>query len=356
MFDFILKVCIDHFKGERTLSGIYNLLTGKRSSQTMQDAKGYNLDHYFGVFPSLKRNELDRHIEEILDLREISLENGVFPVLTAKGKKKLHDYDGPLLDSFQGMELHAIIPVFERRLNLLTQTATNLQADITSFVPIIDDPEVQKWVKAVYANVQQKVPQLVQSLHQEISQLLAERSSIEAELFAYRLSGGGIIGLTIEQLQNRFQLTREDVYICLFHMYHILFWRGKRGQEKYPVLHLCTKGLDSSHMITHSAQKTYQYLNQGLSIEEVTTLRRLKRSTIQDHIVEAALVIPHFSIEPFIHPDDVDEILQKARHLDTQRLKHIHEAFDGKYDYFELRLAMAGRQTQRKEGYAYDNS
>jgi uncharacterized protein YpbB len=351
MFDYLILICIRRFKGERTISGIYNLLTGKRSSQTMQDAKGYQIDGYFGIYPTLTRAQLENCIHELEREGLISIKKSS-SYLTSPGKDYLSNYKGPTLEYFQGMVWHDVISMYEDRINLLVQTLTNWKAGINHYLPIVDDTQVQKWVKTVFRNFHTKLPTLIEALYEEIYHLLNLHSRLEAELFTHRLTGGGVIGMTTEQLREDFDLKHEDATVLLHHTTYYLFIKSKDSKEEFPVLHLCTKGLDATHLITQSARKTFQYIQQGLTMDEIITVRNLKKSTIQDHIVEAALIIPSFSIDPFLSEKDVKAIKEMATNLDTQKLKQIHEAFSGKYDYFELRLALASSQYEKEKGTA----
>ncbi|MYL37965.1 helix-turn-helix domain-containing protein [Halobacillus litoralis] len=350
MFESIVLLCIKRFKGERTVSGIFNMLTGKRSSQTMQDAKAYQLDHMFGVFPELERRKLDNAIDQMAGREEVVVNEEGFPNLTDKGTDHLQTQRASSSAYFQGMQWHEVLPAFISRLNLLIQASSNKEAGIQSYVAIVDQPGAQAWVKKVFGTFQDKLPRLNQSLYEELVRLLSNHDPVQTELFTHRLTGGGWIGLTVDQLKEKYRLSREDILLGLRHTYYYLFQQAKKDKEAYPVLHLCTRGLQSSHLVTASAGKTYQLIEQGLSLEEIVTVRRLKKSTIQDHIVEAALVTPDFDVSPFLSAEQVEEINQKAMDLNTQRLKHIHQDLGGVYDYFEIRLALAhGRSTAQRE-------
>ncbi|MEC3884701.1 helix-turn-helix domain-containing protein [Halobacillus sp. HZG1] len=356
MFVHLVLTCVDRLRGERTVSGIYHLLTGKRSSQTLQDAKGYELDPLFGVYPSLKRESLEKQINILVHNGFIQLNEQSFPSITSEGTRQLSSFPVHELQYFEGMVWHDVVPTFVKRVYLLLQAMANSNAGIHHYVPIVDDFGTQNWVRKVHQQFQDKLPKMGESLYEEIHHLLKKHPSLQAELFVHRLTGGGVIGMTIEQLTREFELYREDVEIMLQHTYYYLFLESKRDKARYPVLHLCTKGLDATHLITRSARKTYQYIEQGLSMQEIMNIRRLKKSTIQDHIVESALIIPDFSIASFLSEVDVREINKMGSQLDTKKLKQIHEALDGKYDYFELRLALAKGQHAIREGMTKDES
>jgi uncharacterized protein YpbB len=251
---------------------------------------------------------------------------------------------------------HQRIGEFENRLLLLIQTFTNMIQNKRTFIPIIEDVNTQTWVKKVYSMYHNDLTSVVDSLYSEISTLLGERTAIEAEIFAYRLTGGGMIGLTRDQLQDKYNIFVTDVDVYIQHTVYYLFHHAVQSADKYQFLALCSEGLNSPPLITESAKQTYHYIENGWSIEDIVRKRRLKRSTIQDHIVEVALVVPHFPIDSFLNDKELNKIIFTAKELDTQRLKLIHQKLDGQFSYFQLRLALAKDQISSKEGNFYANA
>ena len=51
MLQHIVLFCIDRFRGERSLAAIDHLLNGKKTAQTLQDSKWYNVSRLFGTVP-----------------------------------------------------------------------------------------------------------------------------------------------------------------------------------------------------------------------------------------------------------------------------------------------------------------
>lgn len=356
MFEWIILLCVQRLKGERTISGIFNLLTGKRSSQTLQDARGYKLDSFFGIYKSLNRKRFDDVVKVLEDKNQIFIQSGSFPILTQAGENTLKIYNGPNLNYFNGMKDHQLVDEFEKRVVLLIQTWTSVEKGQNGFIPIVDDPKVQRWVKQTFMQTKNSKAAYITSMYNEIHKLLKERSTIEAELFAFRMTGAGIIGMTREQLGQRYNLTVEDVEVGLKHVFHYIYQIVNENPRPFPTLHRCAEGLDSQSLITESAKRTYYYIQKGWTIDAITKKRRLKRSTIQDHIVEAALVIPNFPIISFLSRDDQFRIVSKAEELKTQRLKLINEALEGHYSYFQIRLALAKHQIHSEKGSPYANA
>ncbi|MFC7060487.1 helix-turn-helix domain-containing protein [Halobacillus seohaensis] len=351
MFKFILLNCIHTFKGERTISGIYNLIQGKRSSQTLQDARIYQLDRYFGIYPSLKKEKLEKAIDELVTEENVRLNSEQYPEILIAGEKYLSN--SYILDNnyFAGMEYHRNIFIFEKRLRLLVQTITQSHMKDFSFIPIEDDVTIQLWVKKVYR--QQDASKLIDSLYLELSQLLESICTKEAELFVGRLTGGGLIGGTREQLALHHKLNKENVDLMITHTLFYIFHSVKKDLNAYPVLAYCLEGLAQGELITSSAKQTYQWFNRGYTLQQISYKRNLKMSTIQDHIVEISLVMPSFSIDLFISDIAQEEIMNTIEHLETKKLKRLFEALDGKFNYFQLRLVLTRSNFIRKGGEDY---
>ncbi|MFQ3542943.1 helix-turn-helix domain-containing protein [Halobacillus rhizosphaerae] len=348
MFQYILFICVTRLRGERTVSGIYHLLTGKRSSQSLQDSRSYRLDQFFGVYPSLNRERFQQYFEKAEREGFIVINNNQYPVITEKGKVVVQQYKDHNF-YFDGMKKHQSIQMFEERVFLLIQTTTNIHINNYTFLPVTDHKKIQNWVKKAYFRHQKDLTLYVRKLYEEIDGLLSHRPVLEAELFTYRLTGGPVIGLTRDQLAKKFAVEKEEVDIKIHHLFYYFYHQIDSQRERYPLLYQCIADLKPSTLITHSAKRTYELLEQGDSIKEISAKRNLKESTIQDHVVEAALVIPDFSIDRFIDVQDQRFIVDQLKQLKTMKLKTIYEALEGQYSYFTLRLVLASVQQSSEE-------
>ena len=92
--------------------------------------------------------------------------------------------------------------------------------------------------------------------------------------------------------------------------------------------------------MTQSTEKTFQLLNQGYSIADIVNTRQLKKGTIEDHIVELALKISDFSIEPFVTVEKQNQIKKVVNETMTKQLRLIQNNVQDA-TYFEIRLVLA---------------
>ena len=87
-------------------------------------------------------------------------------------------------------------------------------------------------------------------------------------------------------------------------------------------------------------------LERGMSVEQIALVRGLTENTIKDHIVEITWLDGEALSSKFISDTDAAVILECAMQAGTNKLKQIHALLEGKYDYFQIRLALALRKEQ----------
>ena len=93
-------------------------------------------------------------------------------------------------------------------------------------------------------------------------------------------------------------------------------------------------------MLTDSANTTAKLYKKGYSIEQICLMRKLKTSTIEDHLVELAMNDSDFSIEPFVSTEEQQQIFEAIEAYETKKLRTLHEILPH-ISYFQLRLALA---------------
>jgi len=98
--------------------------------------------------------------------------------------------------------------------------------------------------------------------------------------------------------------------------------------------------------LSGSAFQSAELFNNGHSIEQISKIRRLKMSTIEDHIVELAMNEPQFKVEQFVSNEDIKRVLTAVEDYNTRKLKVLHEIVPH-LSYFQLRLVLArGEQVE----------
>ncbi|MDC3413085.1 helix-turn-helix domain-containing protein [Aquibacillus sp. 3ASR75-11] len=349
MFELLVLQCLNKINQERTVYNIFHLLKGKRSSQTLQDAHIYKLKNYFGIYKNINKKTFHSCIDRLT--KHGYLENGSSStcVVTDKGKRKLEqNRDLVQRTPFRGMEYSNVAQILLERLLLFIQTTTNIVSGNHIFIPITDKSEVLRWVKRIYRKNKEMLPELLEKLYSELMLFCESLPDQEACIFVDQLTGYRKYGLSKEQLAMKYNLPLEDVELKRALIIHKLINHINRVCQTTDLLPFFIKDLQQPFFLTTSAQKTYTLLQKGFTIEQITTLRRLKESTVFDHIVEIALVDPTLPIDPYVSKEAIDNILEITDQLHTIKLKEIRQALENQYSYFQIRLALAIAKNHRR--------
>ncbi|WP_209122546.1 helix-turn-helix domain-containing protein [Alkalihalobacillus sp. BA299] len=346
----ILLYLISVFNGDRTISGIYHLLQGKRSSQTIQDGHLYRCLFLFGILPRFKRNWLEKELDDLLSNHYIIKEKEMTFRITKIGeetlKRQLDDYQ--FIFYINGWKYKENSSVFWSRLVLIVQSISCINDHNYNFFPVIKDQQVKLWVKNHFPKPNER-SHFSMKLYSELSTLINDLSKLEAEIFTYKLSGSHRIGLTNEQLATYYG--KEKMMMELIHLsvVHRILERLYIDRKDFPILSSIISDLNRTMHMTNSTRQTYQMMKRGLSIEEIATRRQLKVSTIEDHIIEIMLEDKTAKLASFITDKELGQILQVIKkNTNHLKLSHIKEQLPREISYFKIRLTLA-RLTDYKD-------
>ena len=206
-------------------------------------------------------------------------------------------------------------------------------------MPIQRKAENLIWIKHFLKQNKLSRENLGLQLYSELIVILESDATIEPGLLVQRLSGYRSIGLTEVQAAKIWKMDPTYYHYQFLNILHFIMGQIEENKLQFPIL---VQFLDQSKEtnLTHSTEKTYSLLKQGYSVTDIMSIRRLKKSTIEDHLVELALHNKEFSIDPYISIEKQQQIQRAAKKLNSKQLKHIyHEVKNA--DYFEIRLVLA---------------
>lgn len=340
---FLILFCLQKINGERTTYSIYHLLKGKKSSQTIQDAHLFQLTNLFQSFPHLNRNYFDEIILDLLKKNYIQKTEGDKCIITKNGM--IHVGEGmkqmPLPQNLNGWKHHSIQEDFWKRLSLFIQVCSNLINFESSYIPIQHDIKTSNWLKATLLKLKMNRDELAQSLLQELITCLSSSDKILAEVVVSRLTGHNRIGLTPVQAAEMFNMDSSYFHLQFINSLHFMIENIASNKTVYPILENLLMDSQKPIVLTRSSLLTYRYLQMGQTMDEISTIRNLKLSTIEDHIVEIALNDSSFYLEPFVPIETENMIKQAIQKLNTKQLKMIRQELDGNVTYFQIRLVLA---------------
>jgi len=338
----LILYCLQKLKGERTIYSIFHLLHGKKSSQTIQDAYLFQLTPLFNTFPHLSRQELEHLVSDLFTNKWIqaTTSNQHYIVTNEREKELSHLLqERPIPSYLNGMKYQSQSVLFWERLSLLIQVISYLQQRDSKYIPIQKRPETLLAVRTFIQQNKNNRKSLGNRLYSELVSCLDEEPEIDPNLFVIRLSGYRSIGLTLEQAAQKFDLEITQYYYEFLNVLHYMVGKIENKPKEFPILSTLLEP-KQSELLTHSTEKTYSLLNQGYSISDIMAFRQLKRGTIEDHIVELALKIKDFSIDPYVNTDKQNEIIKVTKKSNTKQLRFILNQVED-VTYFEIRLVLA---------------
>ncbi|WP_421379317.1 helix-turn-helix domain-containing protein [Bacillus salacetis] len=339
----VVLYCLKKINGERTIFSIFHLLKGKRSSQTIQDAHLYSLTQLFYTYPIMKRSSFEQMASNLHEKKLIAEFEPERYTLTEEGHDQLVDFfkENLFPASLNGWLYGSSVEAFWKRISLLVQVLSHYIRAEQKYYPIQRERDVQRWIKTFLYEPPAPLKELNHLLYTELISLVKQDEfPDDPEILICRLTGGEYIGLTRGQAADKFGLKEDEYWYRFLNVLHYMVNEVTERKSTFPLLYSLMSDLVPEISLTQSSVETYKMLKRGFDIKKIAEIRRLKESTIEDHVVEIALNDNQFSIEGFVPPDDIKSIIQIAKEVNKRKLKPIKESLP-QLSYFQIRLTLA---------------
>src|SRR5699024_4643632 len=145
-----------------------------------------------------------------------------------------------------------------------------------------------------------KVKEDIINLYSELSTILKTIPDKYALIYVERLTGYKYFGLSIDQLSQKYKLSRHTVELIITYVNHQIIFAINENEIKYKLLRLIVIYIINNKHLTKSEYKTYQIVKKNKSLQEKSNIRNIKLNTIYDHIIETALYDINFKINKFV--------------------------------------------------------
>lgn len=326
--DGVLLLSIQRLKGERSERSLFHVLNGKRSATTLQDAFFYDLEPIFGLFPYTKYD-----YEKLLVSFEKRgwLNRSTFTLTEAGSMLARPESVSQLFDRLGG-EYRDYTTMTWKRLSLFIQTFMSLEHERT-FYPVQADRMAERWVKQI-VRTERDWKVLLASFHQELETALESVGDPYATAVVYRFTGAFETGYTYEQIATLLDVDARTARLYFLAGWNALLRTVPRDAKILGFAH----GLSDERM-TLSARESFDLFSTGRTFEQVQSIRRLRTSTIEDHVVEMAMYLDDFPLDQFVPVESIAEV-ERLREEDSWALKPIFEKTDN-LSYFQIRLVFA---------------
>lgn len=338
----ILLYCLHKIEGQRSIYSVLHLLKGKKSAQTIQDAHFFHLTNLFSSYPYVNRAELENLACEMKEQGLIKQISDQSFQLSTSGIKLLNDSlkKQPISSSLNGWKFHQITDLFWERLSLAIQVISHLKNRDAKYIPIQRKKEVHLWLKNFLHQTSLSRNELGRILNNEIVQCFEKNQELDPSILVMRLTGYKKIGLTSFQTSEMMNMDFVFYYLQFVSLIHYMLESIQESPKDYPLLSMFITNEIELLPLTQSAKKTYSLLKKGLNIEEISQIRKLKKSTIEDHIVEISLNIKSFDISPFVCFEKQQLIKEAVKTNASKQLRYIRQLVPNA-DYFEIRLSLS---------------
>ncbi|WP_062356242.1 helix-turn-helix domain-containing protein [Bacillus kwashiorkori] len=340
----IVLYCVEKFSNERSIQAIFNLLKGKKSAQTIQDAVWFSLRQLFSQFPMLSESEFQSSIQQLKRNGFIERkETDIF--ITELGHNFLTKQlmSSPIPKQLDGIRFYHIDQIFWQRLSLLIQTLSHLNYNESRFYPVERNFHTQQWVKnwLIQNGSQYTKKELVKSFSLELLYLMEIiEQQMDPNIFIYRLTNRREPGFTPNQIASLLNMDIYYYHLCFQSFLHFMLSTIWHNKKDYPLLFQLIENDYRNIPLTKSAFTTYRLLQNGNTVEQISKIRRLKRNTVEDHLVEIALHDDHFEIDQYVPKELQRKIVSIINVLQTRKLKVIKSALP-EADFLSIRLVLS---------------
>lgn len=270
---------------------IEGILRGRRTVSILFWGQQYGILHWLRASPQLSRHAFDSHLMLLANHGLLILDQDQLTAqLSQEGAQAVHQfkkkYYWPSYDRWAWtVESSALVA----RFLLGVQAVSELSHHCNRYVPIMTSP---RELNAVRSWLRQPLGRLRDGVYDELlgwSQQLSHSDSRLANLLVHQLPGFGQSGWTDADAVKYLQLTsmelpvmKRDLWAALGHW--ILIGDG-------PLVNLC-RPLVQTSPLNPTTMQTLRLFKSGYSIDGIARRRHLKMSTIREHLLQAAILMP----------------------------------------------------------------
>lgn len=321
MNDFILALFSEEDKLKP--STLYQILIGKRTSSVLCYAFFHGILHLIGIFPTLSEESF----------------SGSLATLKKTGKlQKIDDSlkltKQPMQDKLNLSEQTVDFFRFGRRqeecwrlVQFLVQATSHLDKP-TTYLPLESSPFYTERVRMF---IHQHRTSIASSLSEELHLLFSQMTQEQADFLANTLTGFQQNGSVFYQLLPTEAQKEPRRTLTIASATH-QFFRLLISHKEFLLYQFLKTVLIQN--VNLSMLQTKKLLLAGNSIESVQHIRHLKQGTIQDHIIEWALLEEQFPFEKFLAHHE--KLAALPEHSWNYRYKELIELSD--LSFLEIRL------------------
>lgn len=299
----------------RRMAAVYYILIGKRTTSNLFAALDYDLLKYWHLYPNLKHSDYQEIMnsmvkQKLLDITDHEVQLSELgeqkQAEEQKASYQLQYYNGPWMQ-----ELFK----FEERLILAIQLISEFEHHEKRYIPVSSNTNTQWFVKEWFTRHKTEM-HFLERFKQELFSLLEDSPAELANIWTSKLVGYQTNGLSTIQITDETGLSPDDVKFMSIDLVAYIFGQIIKQPDRYSVI---AQLVEFSRLpISQTSFVTYQQVKNTADLKRVSQERNLKISTIHDHLIEAAILLPNFDFDYFLP-------LVKSDSFVYNRLKNIEK-------------------------------
>lgn len=332
------------------LKTLYYAFTGKRTVSVLYNALKNDVASHTAFFPSLRLPQLEAILlrfcqEGVLEEREDAFSP------TRRGRDMVSDFfsSHQRLKNPDQLRFTIIVPKFAERSLFLLQVLSEVMYDNTDYLPVNNKPEDQRYLKWFLKNAKQPRKELAVAYGREWLDIVETAPVEYPNIFLEQAEGHGLIRKTARQTAERHDISPAEVHVSWQQGWLAILGQLDKQPERFPLLTTIFQDLKKSGgLASASTQETYLLLEKGYTPDQIVKIRKLKSSTVHDHILEMAMVYLEFPFERFLSPERLLFVERRLGRQEPLEYVAIQEAFPDSA-FFEGRLMQIMLEMRRIE-------
>ncbi|MGX6977727.1 helix-turn-helix domain-containing protein [Vagococcus elongatus] len=335
---FILTLFTHGYKAR--IGTLYQLLIGKRTSSILCYGHFYGQLPYFGLLPKLDRQVYQQSVHQLTKKNFLTVKDEKAEI-TQEGRKYLADGDMINYDKLNHFVYGKSWQSFFDLLLFSTQVTAELKAGNSSYPPVENSPykhfQLKKWL--AHQLERQSKEDFIQAFSAEWHQLIETLPELEGDFLTNQLTGADVIGKTYHQLGSLLGLNEFELTLFQRHCIHWVMTIVAGSPETYPLMNSLYQ-LVRQPNYNQSAYQTYQLYLKVKKIDQLIAHRRLKESTVLDHLIEFAIIDEKFPFFDVLTPEIKEmffKIEKSSPDVRDWKISVIQELYP-EVSFFEMRL------------------
>ncbi|MHC9536356.1 helix-turn-helix domain-containing protein [Dellaglioa sp. BT-FLS60] len=305
--DYLLQM----FQKERRRSNvIYSIIIGRNTVSNIYWGMRYGLLDYFGMAPRFSNERFRVGLSKLQQNHFLEESDGQV-WLTVQGVNRQKKLTRELYQiKFPELMSQYKFKEWTETCILAIQVVSELSFANRHYYPIVTSELTKFNIKKWFSKNDKK--KLAEQVNSELH-LFIQKIDVNAELiFMNKLIGHQLNGLTDQQLAIELELS--EIEIQLIYRDTMNFFASWVEQQKQSVFKELVQLVRKTGIISESAKDTMRLVDMGLSIDDIARRRNLKKSTINEHLLELAMLSDVFPFDIFLTKkisDDLTEVMGK---------------------------------------------